>query len=194
MPAPPQLITCPKCRAVLGAELFNLPDLQTCPSCHIPVQVEVFPALFREEEAVKPALVTGGGEASCFYHAGKKAVVVCDACGRFLCALCDVDFDGRHICPGCLESGQKKGKLTKLENTRTRHDQIAILIALLPMLIFYVTLITAPAAVVYSIRHWNSPGSVVPHRPKLVFSIAIGLGLLQIAGWSAFFIYFLTRR
>ena len=50
MPAPPQLITCPKCLAVLGAELFNLPDLQPCPSCHIPVQVEVFPALFREEE------------------------------------------------------------------------------------------------------------------------------------------------
>ena len=38
------------------------------------------------------------GEAACFYHAEKRATVACSACGRFLCALCDLDFSDHHFC------------------------------------------------------------------------------------------------
>src|ERR1041385_7549866 len=133
MAAQAQLVKCPKCRAVLGAEFFNQTELQPCPTCESPLQVSVFPALFREEPVVQPQQIIAQGEASCFYHAEKKAVVVCDACGRFLCALCDVDFDGQHLCPPCLETGQQKGKIAKLENRRTRHDTTALAMAVLPI-------------------------------------------------------------
>lgn len=188
-----QLITCPNCRAVLGADYFNLPDLQPCPACEIPVQVQVFPALFREETGAQPERIIAEGEASCFYHPDKKAAVVCDACGRFLCALCDVDFDGQHLCPACLEAGRQKGKIQKLETRRTRHDKIALALALAPILIFYTTLVTAPIALFYSIRHWNASCSIAPHRPKLTFSIAIALAAMEIIGWAIFFIFLYTR-
>jgi hypothetical protein len=194
MAAPVQLIACPKCKAVLGAELFNSPDLQPCPSCETPLQVDAFPALFRQDTAVQLERIIAEGEASCFYHADKKAVVVCDACGRFLCALCDVDFDGQHLCPTCLETGRQKGKIKKLENRRTRHDKIALTIALVPMVTVWLTLISAPAALYYAIRHWKSPTSIAPHKPKLTLSIAIALASLQILGWVIFFVFLYSRE
>ena len=194
MPAIAQPIACPKCKAVLAAEFFNQPAWQPCPSCSTELRVEVFPALFRAEKITPAERILVEGEAGCFYHPEKKAAVVCDACGRFLCALCDVDFDGRHLCPACLESGRQKGKLAKLQNTLTRHDRIAILLAVAPMLIFYFTLFTAPAALFYSIWHWKSPGSIVPNRRRLNLIVAIVIASLEIAGWVAFFTWLIIRK
>lgn len=194
MPAIAQPIACPKCRAVLGADFFNQPAYQACPSCAVDLRVEIFPALFRAETTVPAERLEVAGEASCFYHPEKKAAVVCDACGRFLCALCDVEFDGRHICPACLEAGRQKGKIARLQNTRTRHDRIAIALAVLPMLIFYFTIFTAPAALFYAIWHWKSPGSVVPNHRRLNLVIAIIMASLQIAGWVAFFTWLVIRK
>lgn len=194
MPAIAQPIACPKCRAVLGAELFNQPAWVICPSCRVEMRLEVFPAFFREEKTVPAERIQMEGEAGCFYHPEKKAAVVCDACGRFLCALCDVDFDGRHICPACLEAGQQKGKIAKLENKRTRHDHIALALAALPLLIFYLTIFTAPAALFYAIRHWNSAGSIVPDRRRLSLVIAIIIASVEIAAWVVFFTWIAIKK
>ena len=194
MSAPAQLITCPQCKTVLEAELCGRPDLTPCPSCQCPLQVLVFPALFRIETAAQPELVMAAGEAGCFYHPQKKAVVVCETCGRFLCALCDVEFDGRHLCPNCLAVGKDKGEIKKLQHQHTRHDRMALALALLPLLVcFYTSLITAPMTLIYAARHWNSPVSLLPRRAKLRFSIAILLASLQILGWTAFFIFLATK-
>src|SRR3974390_2457604 len=122
MPVTAQPIACPKCKAVLGAEFLNRAEWEPCPSCANELRVDVFPALFREEKTVAAERVMAEGEARCFYHPEKKAAVVCDACGRFLCSLCDVDFNGQHLCPTCLEAGGQKGKKTKIQNEQNSHD------------------------------------------------------------------------
>jgi len=194
MASPAQLITCPQCKAVLGAEMCGLPALVPCPSCQQLIQYQVFPALFRREEAVRPELIVTEGEAGCFYHPQKKAVIVCDGCGRFLCALCDVEFDGRHVCPTCLASGKQKGRIKKLQNQFTRHDRLALILAVAPIVLcLYPTLVTAPITLIYSALHWNSPVSQLPRHAKLRFSIAILLASLEILGWTAFFIYLATK-
>src|SRR5258708_17744559 len=113
----PRLVACTKCRTPVPPELYNTHELRTCPSCRARLQIEVFPAVLRPPGpgASGEAVVTDG-EASCFYHPAKRAVVPCDSCGRFLCAVCDVEMDGQHLCPGCIESGRKKGRMVKLEN------------------------------------------------------------------------------
>jgi hypothetical protein len=194
MPTVAQPIACPKCKAVLGPDFFNQPVWQACPSCALGLRVEVFPAFFREQPITPPQRIIAKGQAGCFYHAEKKAVVVCDACGRFLCALCDVDFDGRHLCPACLEAGRQKGKIARLQNARTRHDRIALALAVLPMLIFYFTIFTAPAALFYSLWHWKSPGSIVPTRRRLNLIIAIITASLEIGGWVALAVWFFIRK
>lgn len=152
-----------------------------------------FPALFRTTTSTAAENLLVEGESSCFYHPQKKAVIPCDSCGRFLCALCDVDLNGEHICPNCLESGKTKGKLKNLEQKKTRHDRVALSLAILPMVIFYFTLITAPLTLYIAIKHWNTPVSLLPRRAKLRYSIAVALASLQIIGWIVG-IYLIANR
>jgi hypothetical protein len=188
------LVQCPKCRAWLLEEIFNQPELAPCPACGVPLQVEIFPALFRKISAgASPEIILVEGESSCFYHPQKKAVRTCDGCGRFLCALCDCELHSQHFCPACLETGKTKGKIKNLENERTLYDSIALTLSILPLLIFYVTLLTAPMALFLAIRYWKSPGSIL-HRTKFRFILAIIFSTAQIAGWTIFFIILATRH
>ena len=123
-------------------------------------------------------------EAGCFYHPGKKAEVPCSRCGRFLCQLCDVELDDDHICPSCLETGKKKRSIKSLENHRTMYDSIALALALYPLLIFWITCITAPMVIFMVIRYWKAPSSIIP-RTKIRFISAFVMASIQIAGWTA---------
>ena len=181
------LVQCPQCQAWLLEGVFNQPDLLPCPACGTPLQIEVFPALFRNQRVGRSGeAVLVEGESSCFYHPQKKAVVPCQGCGRFLCALCDCELNGQHFCPACLETGKTKGKIKNLENQRTLYDSIALSLTVYPLLIFYFTLVTAPMALFVAIRYWNAPRSIV-HRTKIRYVVAIILALLQIVGWGLLF-------
>lgn len=188
------LVQCPECHAWLLDGVFNQAEMAPCPACGVPLQIEIFPALFR-----KIATGQGGetllveGESSCFYHPEKKAVRPCDGCGRFLCGLCDCEFNGQHYCPTCLELGRVKGKIKNLQNQRTLYGNIALALAVYPLLIFYFTLITAPTALFVAIRYWNAPGSIV-HRTKARSVAAIIIALLQISGWGLLFIVLATHH
>jgi hypothetical protein len=160
-------------------------EFTRCPRCLSAFEIEIFPALFRPQAQTPEAeRVLIEGESTCFYHADRKALLPCHGCGRFLCALCDCELQGEHFCPSCLEAGVTKGKIRSLENRRTRHDSIALILAFAPMLFFYITLVTAPATLYIVIRHWNTPLSIV-RRTKVRFVIAAVVALLQIVGWIA---------
>src|SRR5437867_11181347 len=106
------LIHCPKCKAALLQHAFNRDEFAPCPSCNASLHIEIFPALFRRMEAGRAGeVIMLAGEAGCFYHPQKKAVLPCEGCGRFLCALCDCEHQGQHLCPPCLETGRSKGKI-----------------------------------------------------------------------------------
>jgi len=147
------------------------------------LQWELFPAFFRAFEAPQTSEdVLLEGEATCFYHPAKKAVLPCVACGRFLCSLCDCDLNGEHFCPACLEAGRTRRKIKNIERQRTRYDSIALSLVFFPMIIFYITFITAPIAIVLAVRHWDSPPSMIS-RTKVRYVIAITLAAMQIVGW-----------
>jgi hypothetical protein len=177
------MLACPRCHAALPETFFNASDLHPCPYCAAQVQVEVFPAML-----TGPAIGSAGetvvleGESSCFYHPTKRAATACDSCGRFLCALCDLDLNGQHLCPACLKSGKRKGKLKNLENRRLSYDSLAMTLAFLPLLIFYFTLFTAPTTLYIVIRYWNAPGSLI-HRSRWRMVVAFTVALLEILGW-----------
>lgn len=181
-------VNCTKCDGPLPWQLFNTRELANCPSCGAGIRVDAFPALFEP-----PARGEGGetllvdDQSSCFYHPEKKAAVPCDNCGRFLCALCDVELGDRHLCPQCVETGATKGKLERLQNRRVLYDEIALTLAIVPLLFFFVTLVTAPIALFIAIRYWRAPSSLVP-RTKVRFIAAIVLAGLQVLGWAIFFV------
>jgi len=145
--------------------------------------IKTFPALQKKMSAQQAENIILDAEAGCFFHPQKKAVVACSTCGRFLCPLCDIEFDGGHICASCLNAGKTKGKIKNLETQRVLYDGIALSLAILPLLIFYLTIVTAPISIYVAIRYWKAPTSILP-RTKIRFILAIVFSGLQLVGWS----------
>lgn len=183
-------VLCPSCYTPLPPSHFNLGSFTPCPACQAKIQAAVFPAAFRPAAAGQSGeRILIAGESSCFYHEQKKAVVPCDVCGRFLCALCDMDLGGKHLCPQCLGSGREKGSLQQLETQRITYDKGALLLALIPMVLFVLwafTLVTAPIAVFLGIMAHFKPNSILGFsRWKAIAAIVIGL--FQILFWVLIF-------
>ncbi|MEY2410511.1 MAG: hypothetical protein QOF48_3181 [Verrucomicrobiota bacterium] len=174
---------CPQCKCPIPAEFCNLSEPAPCPSCRTSVLVQVFPAAFHETAAGQTAEpIVEAGTASCFYHQQKKAVTHCDVCGRFLCALCEVDIGGQHICPICLRPGKKKGKLASLDSSRTLWDSAALVLCLVPIIVWPVVIVTAPAAMTVAILSFYKPGSLVPRR-RWRSILVLALSPLEILFW-----------
>jgi len=186
-------ISCTKCHAPILVGYYNTRDLIRCPTCSVPIKIDVFPAFYRRLQPGKEGEALIDDQASCFYHPQKKAVVPCDYCGRFLCALCEVELGAKHLCPACVETGRKKGRIVNLDRHRVLHDGVALRLALFPMITVWLTIVTAPIAIYLSIRHWNSPMSAIG-RTKVRFILAIVISGFQILAWTAGLIYFISRR
>lgn len=179
------------CRTELPWSSFNAPNPSPCPVCGIETAVTVFPSYYNPppRQAVSDSVLIDG-EAACFHHPNRKAVVACESCGRFLCALCHVNFGGQNFCAACIETGRKKDRITSGTNRRVRYDDQAIALSVYPLVLFPVTIITAPAALAIAIRRWKSPMSIFGRsRSKLV--LASILSTIEIAAWvtGAFYLY-----
>jgi hypothetical protein len=100
-----------------------------------------------------------------------------------VCAVCEIPSeDTRRLCPPCVSSGRKK-VVAKADEIVT-YDAMASSLALLPILMWPFTLVTAPAALFLAIFGWKKPRSLV--RPGSGrFIVAIVLATLQIGGWIA---------
>jgi hypothetical protein len=186
-------VECPGCKAPLAEHLLNQIELVACTACGGKVRVDVYPAFFRSVTPGKSGeILVVESESSCFFHPQKKAILPCEGCGRFLCALCDCELHGQHFCPACLQAGQKKGKIKRLEQERTLYDSVALSLAVYPLLIFYFTIITAPLSLILAIRFWNAPRSII-HRTKARFVIAMVIASAELIGWAVG-IYFIATH
>lgn len=176
------VVTCPGCSSPLPQTICNTGVLTGCPSCDVALQVDVFPAFFQTAAAgARPEVIVEAGTSGCFYHENKKAVIHCDVCGRFLCALCDLDLGGTHVCPACAESGRKRGNLAELETHRIMYDSAALLLAFGAFLVWPIAVVTAPAAIYFAFLSWRRPGSLVP-RTRFRSYLAIAVAVMQLAG------------
>ena len=181
------MISCTNCSTPLRIEAVNTKSLVACGVCNRLMRVDVYPALKRPLPVGRTgAALQMDKEAGCFYHPRKKAVVPCNTCGRFLCALCDVPLNGQHLCPACFEKAKINGSIKNLENHRTCYDTIALLLATVSLIFYWFTILTAPLVIYLTVRHWNSPSSIIP-RTKIRFVLAFILAGIQIAAWILFF-------
>lgn len=187
-------ITCGHCGGILSSEYWNRRQAFPCPFCGRSILALVFPTFTRGPAAGDPGrrVLENDEQATCFYHPTKQAVIPCDECGRFLCAVCDVDLAGRHICPTCIVEGRVSELRDVLESGRTLYGEIALAIATISGLLVgalalvegapwvpLIWAITAPVSLFLALRYWNRPGSLVT-RSRLRSLLAVGLSLVQI--------------
>ncbi|HSI85126.1 MAG TPA: hypothetical protein VK970_15145 [Candidatus Methylacidiphilales bacterium] len=194
MPAYPGAPRCFSCQTEISRDALNTPDPVPCARCATPLQAYVFEAQYRGVSGPRTEIAQDE-ESTCFYHPDKRADLCCDNCGRFICSLCEIDFESQHICPGCLNSAPTKTIKTSLKNEGVNYDWFACLLGLFgPLFCCYVT---APATCFISVRYWNSMtpfSSPFWYRARMVMSLLLGLLLSVVAlGYIIGNVYFMTE-
>jgi hypothetical protein len=173
-------LACDRCRRPFPPELLGGAEGR-CDGCGREARLEVFPALLRGVAAGAAASAVLTDEAACFHHPAKQAVAACESCGRFLCALCDLEVHGVHYCSACLEQSRKKGR-TVHRRDAIRYDRLALMLATVPCLFVLPTLLTAPTTIGVVLFGWRRQNSLVS-RGRAGFLVSLVLALLQIGLW-----------
>ena len=174
-------IPCARCDAPLPGWELAAGGTASCTSCGSSNQVRVFPAALRAAAVVQTETALAG-EAACFDHSAKRAVAACHHCGRFVCALCSVEFGDEVWCPSCVTARAGRAQDANPETSRMLYDSMAVHTPWLSMIVWPVTAITGPGIVAFSILKWKQPLSLV-RRSRWRFLVAILLGLAQTAAW-----------
>ena len=178
---------CHTCLAPLRYEKSGEPVV-----CHCGAQATLFiyPAMLRVHSGEAGEAIQAEGESACFLHAGKRAVGACDSCGRFVCALCRIEWGQRVLCPACVSAAEKRTDL--LVRSRPLYDSMALAVAGVSLLLLEVSLLTAPFAIWLAIRGLRAPGSLTP-RTKVRAWLAIILATVEFVGWTWLMVYLVLK-
>lgn len=174
-------LTCPICKRKLGEMNWHDDRSGSCRGCGKDFEALLFPALNRQRGVVKPQAVAVAEDSTCFFHGENQAEKVCDGCGRFVCAVCAVPLGGGHFCPACI-AAQTKEAVTAVPS-RVLFDSAALSFALVPLLAWPVTVVTAPVAVGLVVYGWKKPCGLIqgPRRWKQITAAA--LATIEICAW-----------
>lgn len=192
-PSDASALQCPRCGNPWVPEKITSGESFPCQGCGAITIASLFPALTRPlRMGASGEEILTDSEASCFHHPDKRAATVCDECGRFLCTLCDIQFHDRHLCVSCIETGKRQDTMAIARKRTVLYDELALGLAVLPVLLVWPTIVTAPATLVIVLRHWRKPPGIMPrHRGKSVAAFIVAL--LEIAAWLALLFFVLKR-
>ena len=175
-------LSCPSCKRTLGPESWISEHQGRCARCEAEFDFQPFPALKASRVKIAPEAAVLSADSVCFFHAENRAAAICDGCGRLLCPVCAVPFAGQKLCPSCIAAGKTTGAPTMIRD-RMLWDGTALACALVPLLIWPFTVVTAPVALGLVIYGWNKPGSLVRGPSRWRFIVAGIVSLAQIGGW-----------
>lgn len=154
----------------------------------------LYPRFFNAGDVQKAVSgVPMGRESSCYFHPEKLAVSLCSECGRFLCSLCELNIEGRIVCPTCLEKLDQEKRVSTFTSEVAFTDAISLSLALFPMLIWPITFITAPFTLFYIWRHFKETKQYIIPRKRWRFYLAGLIACVQITAWAILFTGIFTR-
>lgn len=168
---------------------------QACPSCAQRVQICLWPTV-RQSTNAAAALAD---QATCFFHPDKAFQACCQRCGRFVCALCDLQLGAEHVCPMCFERGRgDSGTGAGKAEWRYRdvlYDSIAVTVGW-GWIIFWPTIIVALPAVIF--LHWKyrkAPrGYLIPRSGWRFWSAYVGLVWFPLLIGASFLARYMWRH
>jgi hypothetical protein len=164
------VIPCPSCAGEIVLSDTNT-EWQTCPYCGTRLQIRVWPVVRRNNNAA-PAL---SDQATCFFHPEKAFQACCQRCGRFVCALCDLQLGAEHVCPACFERGRGEGAEVAKAEWRYRdvlYDSIAVTVGWAWILVWPTIVAAIPTAIFLHVKYRKAPRSYLIPRSGWRFWVA----------------------
>jgi hypothetical protein len=190
-PIGPGTVPCPHCSVDIPADS----RWQSCPYCQKWLQIGVWPAV-RQNNNAATAL---SDQATCFFHPDKAFQACCRRCGRFVCALCDLQLGAEHVCPTCFErgradSGAEAGK-AEWRYRDVLYDSIAVT-AGWGWIIVWPTIVAAiPAVIFLHVKYRKAPRSyLIPRSGWRFWAAYVGLVWLPLLFASSFFARWMAGR
>jgi len=178
---PRAAVACPHCTADIAAAETS-PESQTCPYCGKQLQIRFWPIIRRNTQAATALL----DQAPCFFHPEKAFQTCCQRCGRFVCALCDLQLGAEHVCPTCFDRGRDDSSAgAEKGEWRYRdvlYDSIAVTVGW-GWILFWPTLIAAiPATIILHVKYRKAPRSYLISRSGWRFWVAyVGFAWVPLA-------------
>lgn len=161
-------VMCPHCSLEIPAD----PQWQSCPYCQKSLQMRIWPVV-RQNNNAKAAVAD---QSTCFFHPEKVFQACCQRCGRFVCALCDLQLGVEHVCPACFERGRNNsGTGTGQAEWRYRdvlYDSIAITVGWGWILVWPVIVAAIPAVIILHVKYRKAPRSYLIPRSGWRFWVA----------------------
>lgn len=164
-------IACPSCAGdVIPVETET--GWISCPSCANRLQACLWPVV-RQNTNAAAAL---SDQATCFFHPDKAFQSCCRRCGRFVCALCDLQLGAEHVCPACFErgradSGAEAGK-AEWRYRDVLYDSIALTAGWGWILFWPVFVAAVPSVIVLHVKYRKAPRSYLIPRSGWRFWVA----------------------
>jgi len=190
-PIGPAAVTCPHCSVDIPADS----QWQSCPHCQKWLQIRIWPIVRQNTNSVSAL----SDQATCFFHPDKAFQACCQRCGRFVCALCDLQLGAEHVCPTCFErgradSGAEAGK-AEWRYRDVLYDSIALTVGWVWILVWPVIVAALPAVIFLHVKYRKAPRSYLIARSAWRFWAAYaGLVWLPLLLASSFFARWMARR
>jgi len=190
---PPATVMCPNCAGdITPTETAS--GWQHCPFCSERLQVRLWPVA-RQSAAAMAAMPE---QATCFFHPDKGFQACCQRCGRFVCALCDLQLGAEHVCPTCFERGRTDttiaGGKSEWRRRDVLYDSIVLTIGYAWIVIWPLIIAAIPTAIILHVKFRKAPRSYLVPRSGWRFWVAyVGFawlplliaGLILIPRWVA---------
>jgi hypothetical protein len=149
---------------------------QSCPSCANRLQACLWPVIRQNTKAA----VALSDQATCFFHPDKAFQACCQRCGRFVCALCDLQLGAEHVCPACFERGRSDSGIgahkAEWRHRDVLYDSIALMLGWV-WILFWPTIVAAiPSVITLHVKYRKAPRSYLIPRSGWRFWVAyVGL-------------------
>lgn len=168
-------VPCPNCGGQV-APIESETGWQSCHSCANRLQVCHWPVVQRNNNAATAL----SDQATCFFHPEKAFQACCQHCGRFVCALCDLQLGAEHVCPACFERGRTDSGAEASKSEWRHHDVLFDSIALTvgwAWIFFWPIIIAAiPTVIFLHVKYRKAPRSYLIPRSGWRFWMAyVGL-------------------
>ncbi|HWG58632.1 MAG TPA: hypothetical protein VN661_06260 [Candidatus Acidoferrales bacterium] len=187
-------VACPSCGGSIAAARTET-GWQSCPYCEKRLQIRTWALA---NPSANAAAATPD-QATCFFHPEKAYQACCQRCGRFVCALCDLQLGKEHVCPTCFERGRADAA-PGVQQAEWRHrdvlyDSIAVTLGWLWFLVWPVIVAAFPAAIFLHIKYRKAPRSYLIPRSGWRFWVAyVGFAWFPLVIFALVYTTRLARR
>jgi hypothetical protein len=188
----PGAVPCPRCA---GDVTSLATEWQTCPYCEKRLQIRVWPVVHRNNNAAAAL----SDQATCFFHPDRAFQACCQRCGRFVCALCDLQLGAEHVCPtcfdrGCAGSDAEAGK-GEWRYRDVLYDSIAVTAGWAWIIVWPSIVAAIPAVIFLHVKYRKAPRSyLIPRSGWRFWAAYAGFVWLPLVIASLFLPRWLTRR